>query len=283
MLIDTHVHVWQPGDGHRVLIRERMSSLDADFGFERLEPELRPAGVGTVILVSAAQSYQETRRLIGVAERWPDHVAGVIGFLDMEAEDFGQQLAAACRDRVLAGLRLPLVVFDDPDWIRRPRVGAGLEALAARGLVAQVLAAPVHLAACADVLGRYPDLKIVIDHAGNPGPLHREDPVWREGLAALGRLPGAFCKVGDFSPPAGPRADEHRRAAVLREVAACFGESRLIFGSNWPVCRLQYRYSEVVAELSATAEHIGLDPARLQRAMTANAKHLYANSHPPGR
>ena len=27
---DTHVHLWRPGDGHRVLIRERIPELDAD-------------------------------------------------------------------------------------------------------------------------------------------------------------------------------------------------------------------------------------------------------------
>lgn len=278
MIVDTHVHVWQPGDGHRVLIRERVARLDADFGFERLAPRLQSAGVGRVILVSAAQSFAETERLFGVADRFRDHVAGVIGFLDMDAADFESRLDMACAHSAFVGLRLPLLVFDDPDWIRRRRAGLALEALADRGLVAQVLAAPRHLVACAEVLAGHPDLKIVIDHAGNPGSQHRDDAVWRDGLAALGKHTAALCKVGDFSLPAGPLADEGRCDAILGHVVACFGKDRLVYGSNWPVSTLQQEYPGVLTGLRAAARRVGLDPDQFDRSMTRNALHIYSRA-----
>jgi L-fuconolactonase len=281
MMIDAHVHVWQPCDGHRVLIRERLRALDADFGFERLAPELPGAGVERVVLVSAAQSWAETQRLLQVAQRFPQQVAGVVGFLAMDEDDFERRLDAACAHRALVGLRLPLVVFDDPDWIRRPRVGRALEALSARGLVAQVLAGPAHLAACAQVLGAHPGLAAVIDHAGNPGLRHRDDAVWRDGLAALGRDTAAWCKVGDFAPAAGLPPDGDRGAEVLEHAVACFGAERLVYGSNWPVSTLHQRYPAVADGLRAAARRVGLDAGRLEDSMNSNALRLCARAAQP--
>lgn len=276
MTIDTHVHIWQPDDGHRVLIRERVASLNADFGFERLLPGLQSASVDSVILVSAAQSFAETQRLFRVADRFPDQVAGVIGYLDVEGDDFESRLYAACAHGALGGLRFPLIVFDDDNWIRRPRVGLALRSLAARGLVAQLLAAPRHLAACADVLADCPELKVVIDHAGNPGSQPSEDVVWRTGLAALGKYTTALCKVGDFSLPAGALADECRCDAVFGHVLACFGDERLVFGSNWPVSTLQQDYADVLRTLLATAVRNGLDPGAMVNSMKVNTQTIYA-------
>lgn len=275
MIVDTHAHVWWPQDGHRVLIRERVPSLDTDFRFERLLPDLDPAGVGSVVLVSAAQSFAETQRLLDTAARFPARVAGVIGFLDMRAPDFEDRLAAACLHKAFKGLRLPLVVFEDADWIRDKRVGRALAALAARGLVAQVLAGPQHLSACADVLADHPDLKAVIDHAGNPGAQELDEGPWRQGLAAVGRRTRALCKVGNFALPAGPLPDRERHDWILAHVVASFGWDRLLYGSNWPVSTLQQTYADVLAQLHATAKQLGLDAQALDRATTANARRIF--------
>lgn len=276
MSIDTHVHVWQPGDGHRVLVRERIPALDKDFGFARLAPLLRPAGIRATVLVSAAQSFAETERLLHVAELFPAEVLAVIGFLDVHAPDFDDQLDRACRHPAFAGLRLPLVVFDDPDWIRHARVRHALETLGARGLVAQILAGPVHLSACADVLSEHPSLRVVIDHAGNPGPDLSLDGAWRDGLAAIGRDTTAICKLGEFSVAAGSRADPRRCDIIFGHVAGCFGMGRLVYGSNWPVSTLRMDYGECRPMLAETVLRAGLDLGQFMSTMTETAQRLYA-------
>jgi len=282
-MIDTHAHLWWRGDGHRVLIRERVAQLDADFGFDALAPELARAGVGQVVLVSAAQSFAETRRLLEAAARHTTQVLGVIGFLDLEGDGFERELDAAAAHARLVGLRLPLVVHDDAQWIRRQRVGRALDALAARSLVAQVLARPEHLAACADVLAVRPTLKCVIDHAGNPGPDLWADTLWRNGLADLARRTAAWCKVGEFSPAPGRPADAARCGAVLDHVLACFGPGRVVYGSNWPVSALVQDSAEALGQLRRTARHLGLDADGLARSMTDNALNLYTRPAGAGR
>lgn len=279
-MIDTHVHLWWRGDGHRVLIRERIAQLDADFGFDVLAPELARAGVGKVVLVSAAQSFVETQRLLEAGRRHATQVLGVIGFLDLESDRFERELDLAAAHPRLVGLRLPLVVHDDVHWIRRERVGRALDALSARSLVAQVLARPEHLAACVDVLAARPTLKCVIDHAGNPGPDVQADAAWREGLADLARRTTAWCKVGEFSPCPGQAAEASRCSAVLDHALACFGPGRLVYGSNWPVSALVQDSAEVLGQFRRTARGLGLDADAFARSMTDNALNLY--TRPPG-
>jgi L-fuconolactonase len=280
-MIDTHAHLWWRGDGHRVLIRERVAQLDADFGFDVLAPELARAGVEKVVLVSAAQSFAETRRLLELAERHAAQVLGVIGFLDLEDDDFEREIDAAAAHEKLVGLRLPLVVHDDAQWIRRQRVAHALDTLADRSLVAQVLARPEHLAACADVLAGRPTLKCVIDHAGNPDSDLRADMVWRDGLANLARRTAAWCKVGEFSPAPGRLADAGRCGAVLDHVLACFGSSRVVYGSNWPVSALVQNSVEVLGQVRGAAWNLGFDADELARSMTDNALNLYTRPPAP--
>jgi L-fuconolactonase len=278
MIVDTHVHVWQPGDGHRVLIRERAPALDADFGFTVLQPDLKACGVSKVILVSAAQSYAETERLLQIADRFPDLVGGVIGFLDVDAADFEDRLDEACAHKSFVGLRFPLVVFDDHNWISRKPVMSALDLLARRGLVAQILASTVHLALCADMLCEHQKLKIVIDHAGNPGAHDVDAPMWRDGLAELGSRTTAICKVGNFAIGVEPMPDHKRCTNILEQVIASFGPNRLIYGSNWPVSLAQQPYASILPSLHSSAQDLGLDSEVLDRLMTQNALRMFARS-----
>jgi L-fuconolactonase len=280
VIIDTHTHVWWRGDGHLVRIRDRVQALDRDFHLEILAPALADAGVGQVVLVSAAQTFDDTRRLLAVAAAHPGLVGGVVGYLDPLDEDFRDKLAIASSNPRLLGLRLPLVVMDDPRWIRLPAVATALDALAARQLVAQVLAAPAHLSDVAAVLAEHSGLRAVIDHAGNPGPVLAADQNWQTGIKLLGSRTKVACKIGDFTTPGAPAADATRSDAILSHVSACFGHDRLVIGSNWPVSTLAQSYGATLSGLFASAERIGLDPDRLKDDALRTTLRLYRLNDP---
>jgi hypothetical protein len=84
MRFDTHLHVWWPGDGASVRIRTTLPDLDRDFSFERMRSTLLATRVSRVILVAAAQQEDQNARLVEIAKKNPDLVAGVIGWLDVE-------------------------------------------------------------------------------------------------------------------------------------------------------------------------------------------------------
>lgn len=238
MRFDTHVHLWQRGDGNLVRIRERVPELDRDFGLAQLLPGLAAAEVERIVLISAAQSEREPAGLLEVAQRHPDLIAGVIGWLDPGDADFAAKVAALAADPAWLGIRLPIVLEDAAAFAARPGIDAALEGLAAVDAVVQVLVNPSQIAAIAPLLERHPELRTVIDHAGNPDLSRPVAAEWQEGIRCLAALPNAACKISAFwLPGAPPPADEQMRVH-LGEIVAAFGEERIVAASNWPVTTL---------------------------------------------
>ena len=71
--------------------RPNFPALYADFGPEDLAPLMKESGVTHTVLVQAAETEHETDYLLGIAEK-TDFILGVVGWLDMLAEDFGDRL-----------------------------------------------------------------------------------------------------------------------------------------------------------------------------------------------
>lgn len=278
MIVDTHCHSWRRGDGFPVRIRTRVVALDANFPFP--PTGFAQAGVDKAVLVSAAQSPDETEALFAIADTNPRTVLAVIGFLDPFAPDFESRLAAWRKRPVFAGLRLPLVVFDDPAWIETPPVLKALDALAEAGLIAEILAETKHLAACRRVLAARPNLRAIIDHAANP-PATRgaEFDAWREAVASIANETHAICKLGDLrigaaNPPADDVALE-----IVAHVARHFGHDRLIAGSNWPVAGVDGDpYGAAFARLRVLARTAGFDDDAVNALFAGNAKRVFGRT-----
>lgn len=244
MRFDTHLHVWWPGDGAAIRIRSRIPELDRDFSLARVRPALVASGVSQVILVSAAQQEDENERLLAVARENADIVAGVIGWLDLEAPDVAKRAAHHRKDSRWLGVRLPLTIHPDRRFISRAAVRGGLEALRDQGIVAQFLAGPDQLPDVAAAIGSVQGLRAIIDHAGTPDFAAAPTILWKAGISALARLPDTACKVSTFWNPGDPPVSDDRALAFFSHVAETFGPHRMIAAANWPPSSLAGPYEE---------------------------------------
>ena len=139
----------------------------------------------------------------------------------------------------LCGVRHLIHREADPAWILRPDVGLGLRQLERLGLPFDLVAVfPDHLSLVPEVARRQPDLVLVIDHLAKPP--YRADgwDEWRVQLRAAAAAPTVRAKISGLDTSAGPgwTVDELRPAFEVALEA--FGPDRLLFGSDWPVCRL---------------------------------------------
>lgn len=232
---DTHVHLWSRGDGNRVRIRERVPELDRDFGLTELLPQFAEADVERIVLVSAAQSEREPAGLLEVARRYPDLIAGVVGWLDVSDPEFTAKVARLATEPGWLGIRLPIVLEDATAFMARPSIDAALDRLAEANAVVQVLVNPSQIVAIAPLLERHPDLRLIVDHAANPDvgrPFARE---WLDGIRRLGELPNAACKVSVFWLPGLTPPTQDQLRPFADQILAAFGRNRIVSASNWPV------------------------------------------------
>ena len=93
----------------------------------------------------------------------------------------------------------------------------------------------------------------MIDHCGNadphivngekdPGDENDGSPFWhthkgwKEDIAALGALPNTFCKISGIVARAQEGRNAETLAPTINHYLDSFGQERVIFGGDWPVC-----------------------------------------------
>ncbi|WP_330241819.1 amidohydrolase family protein [Streptomyces sp. NBC_00525] len=272
-VVDAHHHVWDLSVRDQDWITgEALAPLRRDFTLADLEPEARAAGVSATVLVQTVTDAAETPELLALAAG-AELVAGVVGWSDLTAPGIADTLAALRElpggDR-LAGLRHQVQGEPDPDWLTRPDVLRGLTAAADAGLVYDLVVLPHQLPAAVRAAAALPGLVFVLDHAGKPPVATGRTRPWADDLRALAALPNTVCKLSGLVTEADPHTwtpDDLRPYADT--VLDAFGPGRLMFGSDWPVCRLAATYTEVLDTARALLHGLSDDERAAVLATTA--------------
>jgi L-fuconolactonase len=271
--VDAHHHLWQLARGDYGWLTPALAPIHRDFGLADLAPELAAAHIGATVLVQAAPTIAETRHLLDVARASAGLVRGVVGWADLAAADATATLADLARDPMLKSVRPMLQDIADADWILRPEVDRALAALPQLGLRFDALVTPVQLPALLRMVGRHPDLDVVVDHGAKPPIASGRRQPWADLVAALARHPRVHCKLSGLATEAGQRWTVASLEPYVAHLVACFGTDRLLWGSDWPVVNLAggyRRWSEATAALLA-----GLDDAERAAIMGENARRFY--------
>ena len=246
MDIDTHQHFWQYDPAEHTWMSAGMPGLKRDLLPPDLQPLLEANGIGGTVAVQARQSLAETEWLLALADTYP-FILGVVGWVDMQSPTVGEQLRRFAGRPKLVGVRH--VVHDEPDdqFMLRPAFLRGLEALAAFDLAYDLLLFPKHLPVAAQVAQMFPRQRFVLDHISKPFIKSGSRSPWDTDLRDLARFDNVSCKVSGLVTEAAWRHwTPEDFKPYLDVVFDCFGTSRLMFGSDWPVCTLSAHYHEVV-------------------------------------
>ena len=208
----------------------------------------KAAGVHYTVAVEAADGPAENDALLASAQA-NDWIAGVVGWAPLaHPNDVERTLDAWAGEAAFVGSRHLINVEPDPDWIIRPDVLKGLQALAARGLTFDYVGIlPRHLEHVPLVAQQVPDLRIVIDHLGKPPIPTGEFEPWSSLLARAARMPNVFAKISGLDAGGPHEWSAADIAPYVDRALELFGTGRLMFG-DWPVANLRGGYSKVWRE-----------------------------------
>lgn len=246
MIIDAHHHLWDLSVRDQEWITPEMSVIRRDFSPADLAPEAAAAGVDATVVVQTVTVAQETPELLSEAAG-SGLVAGVVGWTDLTAPDVGDTLVRLRSGGPLVGIRHQVQGEPDPRWLVRPEVLRGLRAVAAAGLVYDLVVLPHQLPAAVEAAAAVPDLLFVLDHLGKPPIASGEVEPWAGAVRELAALPNTVCKLSGMVTEADWQSwtvDSLRPFA--QTVLDAFGPDRLLFGSDWPVCLLAASYRQVL-------------------------------------
>ena len=276
MIIDSHHHVWDPeATRHDWLagypaIRRPFSATD----YARVS---EPCGVTSGILVQVLASRDETAEFLRLADGSGGRIAGVVGWTDLTSADVADEIARLRElsgGHLLVGIRHLVQDEPDPDWLMRPDVRRGLQAVGAAGLTYDLLVREHQLPAAIAVVGDLEQVRFVLDHGGKPEIAAARTEPWSALIADLARHPNVACKFSGLVTEASREWTAGQIAPYGDWLLRCFGGDRLMFGSDWPVCTLAASYAQVIAlarELLARQ----LSSAEMDEVFGGNARRFY--------
>ena len=280
MRIDSHHHLWDLAISPRPwLAGEMLAGIKRTFSMKDFYAERASAQIDQSILVQTISEYDEMKEFFAVAAEH-ESVVGVVAWIDMSSTDCFQQLEKYLdlpgADR-LVGIRDGAQGRADAQWLAGDQIAVNARKLAEKDLAFDLLVDPSNLAASTQLVSHCPDTTFVLDHIGKPNIAKGDQgelAAWSHSINELAKNKNVSCKISGMVTEADWKAWEEKDFKRYFDVVLnAFGADRIMYGSDWPVCKLAATY-EQVAQL---AEYLiqDLSSSEKEKFWALNAKKAY--------
>ena len=259
-IIDSHQHLWDLKRFNLPWLANAPQSINHTFNVKDFQAATAGLNVDKTIYmevdVHPAQQVQEAEFAIGLCEDSKNAVSGaVIGGYPHE-KGFAEYLKRFAAVPCVKGVRTVLHAVDRPPGLCLNREFVdSMKRLGDAGLTFDLCMRPDELLSAAQLAAKCPDTTFVLDHCGNIGLAAADASlrqVWCEGVRAAAAQTNIVCKISGLIDKAG--GVEWNSASLADNVNFCldaFGEDRVLFGGDWPVCLLGGSYLRWVDALEA--------------------------------
>lgn len=272
MIIDAHHHLWTAD--YAWLADPALSKIRRDYTVDDLRSAIAGTGVERTVLVEAGSCEDaETTEFLRIADETPE-IAGVVGWASLTDPMLADVIArhrAEPGGHLLVGIRDQVQGFPD-DHLDRPEVRAGLATIADAGLVNELVVRTPQLSSVVRAATALPGSTFVLDHLGKPSIAAGDLASWRAQLEPVARCPNVVAKVSGLVSEADwatwTTADLRPYVETAIEL---FGTTRLMFGSDWPVCEVAASYADVKNALVAL---LGGEPGDVFGSTAISTYHL---------
>ena len=243
-IIDSHQHFWQYDQRKHAWINDDMQVLRKNYLPEAAKDVMQEAGVDYCIAVQADQTDAETKFLLQLAA---EHlfIKGVVGWIDLRADDIDEQLASYCEQKLLKGFRHVVQEEPDDEFLLRDNFQRGISSLHDYGYAYDVLIFPKQLDAAIRFCQKNGGMRLVIDHGAKPNLKDADTTAWLNKMKQFTDMPHVYCKLSGLVTEADwTNWSKYEIFAVFDALVSIFGTQRLMFGSDYPVCLLAAPYKQ---------------------------------------
>jgi len=260
--VDSHVHFydmnhpklyyghWQPNEDLPLKELGNRNYLAKDF-----INEAKPLGMKKAIHVQAAigskNPVEETIWLEDVYSKTGLPNA-IIGHVDLRAHDARKVIEDHLNSIHFKGIR----DFSYGDYLVNKDFRKGFSLQEEYELVSSIAVRWDEMEKLADLANSFPNIKIVLDHAGNPDYRNEEYfKNWQFGMKKISKIENIICKISGL----GMGDHNWTLKSITPYVETCFelfGISRVLFATNWPVDSLYSSYDKVINSYKKLTEKL---------------------------
>ena len=250
MRIDSHHHVWDLSVREQGwMVGEALNPIKKNFSINDLRQAITGCGIDKTVVVQTVTNYDETPELLELAET-DDLVAGVVGFLKIDADDAITYLDSYQPLRgfkYLVGIRDIAHDYEDVKYLSKPQVVKNVQELGRRGLVYDLLTKTPHMRAAIDLVKACPNTKFVLDHISKPYIAKADMQPWADQITELASFENVVVKIsGLFTEADWKNWKKEDFWPYLEHITKSFTPNRMMFGSDWPVCLLAATYKQSI-------------------------------------
>lgn len=272
MRIDSHQHFWKFDPVRHAWIDSSMQNIAKDFLPKDLKPLLETNLMDGCIAVQADQSEIETQFLLRLAEE-NSFIKGVVGWVDLSAEDLSQRLEVFSKNPLFKGVRHVLQA-EKEGFMLKDQFLRGISELKNFNLTYDILIYPNQLEEARLLIEKNPDQPFVLDHLAKPYIKQQKIKNWASDIKELAKYKNVYCKLSGMVTEADWNHWQFENFKKYLSVAFdTFGSDRLMFGSDWPVCLLAGSYEHVVKIIDLFIEN--LEQEEKNNIMGGNACNFY--------
>jgi L-fuconolactonase len=248
--IDSHHHVWDLSVREQSwMVGEALNPIKKNFSIEDLKKSISGCGIDKTIVVQTVTNYDETPELLQLA-REDNMVVGVVGFLKIDAEDAISHLdnyQSLPGYEYLVGIRDIAHDYPDINYLSKPQVIKNVVELGRRGFVYDLLTKTPHMEAALRLVEAAPNTKFVLDHISKPEIAKGIMQPWANLITKFAKFENVVVKVsGMFTEADWKNWKKSDFWPYLEHITNSFTPSRMMFGSDWPVCLLAATYKQSV-------------------------------------
>lgn len=285
-IVDPHLHLWQLSAGRYYWLQSANAPawpdkalLQQDYSVAKLELAAPFKLTGLVHIEAGFDNSAPRRELAWLAGQRLSLPHKAVAFLD----------CSLAPEQVLANLQALLPyqpagvrhIFegDDERWLHAPQLEQIAGMLAQHKLVLEVQCSLVNaknVARIQQLAQQFPDLTLVLNHAGLVQPEHFQP--WQQAIQLLAPLANVAMKLSGWEllnagrySTADPAWQQQVFAAVLSE----WPVERLMLASNFPLCLWQGSYQQLWQRYYQLLTNLGLSSAGWQQLSAGTARACY--------
>ena len=282
-IIDCHTHFYDPERPQGVPWPGKGTSLYRTVLPKHLRALKQYKRVTGTVIVEASPLVEDNAWLLELAKDDP-FVVGIVGNLKPDTPECAGHLKRFAADPLFRGIRISS--GQTIEMTAKNRLD-DLKRMVDLDLALDVNGGPETPAAIAGLAAKVPNLRIVLNHIGNVR-ITPETPLrdWAEGIRAAASHANVFVKISALVESAsrdGKKAPKDLAfyKPYIDVVWNAFGNERVIYGSDWPVCESAADYETMQRIVMEYAQHKG--DLAVRQFCSLNAKRAYKWVERPGR
>lgn len=245
--IDAHQHFWKFNPVRDNWINSDMSVIARDFLPNDLVPLLQRNNMDGTVVVQTCHTDEDNRFMLELAEQ-NSFIKGIVGWVNLQSIRVEDKLKYYHeRYPKIKGFRHVLQSDPDDRLMLRDSFKNGISLLNKYNFTYDILIYPKHLKYAAQLAAEFPDQKFVVDHLAKPHIKAKEIDTWKRDIEDLSKNLNVYCKVSGMLTEAdwySWRTDDFM--PYLDTVFNAFSINRVMYGSDWPVCKLAGGYNRAL-------------------------------------